>query len=91
MNAVVHGGGGEGQVCVDGSGAVQVWVRDAGTGITMEHLPRATLERGYTTVGTLGHGFWLMLNLVDRLWLLTGPDGTTWCWNKTRRRRNPCG
>ena len=77
MNAVVHGGGGEGRVCVDGDSVVQVWVRDRGTGITMEHLPRATLERGYTTAGTLGHGFWLMLNMVDRLWLLTGPDGTT--------------
>ena len=77
MNAAVHGGGGRGQVCVDATGVVQVWVRDEGAGITMEHLPRATLERGYTTAGTLGHGFWLMLNLVDRLWLLTGPNGTT--------------
>ena len=56
---------------------MQVWVWDEGNGITMEYLHRATLERGYTTAGTLGHGFWLMLNMVDRLWLLTGPQGTT--------------
>jgi hypothetical protein len=35
------------------------------------------LERGFTTAGSLGHGFWLMLNTVDRVWLLTGPTGTT--------------
>jgi anti-sigma regulatory factor (Ser/Thr protein kinase) len=77
MNAVVHGHGGRGEFCTDGHGTVQVWVRDDGSGIAMENLPRATLERGFTTAGSLGHGFWLMLNTVDRVWLLTGPTGTT--------------
>ena len=77
MNAVVHGRGGTGEICSNAQGTVQVWVTDTGQGISMEHLPRATLERGYTTAGTLGHGFWLMLNTVDRVWLLTGPSGTT--------------
>ena len=77
MNAVVHAGGGQGWVCTSAAGTVQVWITDTGTGITMEHLPRATLERGFTTAGTLGHGFWLILRMVDRLWLLTGPTGTT--------------
>jgi hypothetical protein len=40
-------------------------------------LHRATLERGFTTAGTMGHGFWLMLKTVDRVWLLTGAAGTT--------------
>lgn len=77
MNAAVHGVDGGGEAYANERGTVQVWVTDHGRGIDMEHLPRATLERGYTTAGTLGHGFWLMLNTVDRVWLLTGPSGTT--------------
>ena len=77
MNAVVHSHEGVGQICLHPDGTIQVWVMDTGPGITMENLPRATLERGYTTAGTLGHGFWLMLNSIDRLWLLTGTSGTT--------------
>lgn len=77
MNAVVHGGGGEGMVCRGGDGVVQVWITDRGKGISVDHLPRATLLRGYSSAGTLGHGFYLMLQSVDRLWLLTGPEGTT--------------
>ncbi len=78
MNAVVHGGGGEGAVCADlERGTVQIWVRDEGKGITQDALHRATLERGFTTAGTLGHGFWMMLRTADRVYLLTGPEGTT--------------
>jgi sensor histidine kinase regulating citrate/malate metabolism len=57
-----------------------VWVEDQGTGIALEQLPRATLERGYSSGGTtpgFGHGFWMMWQIVDRLWLLTGAQGTT--------------
>jgi anti-sigma regulatory factor (Ser/Thr protein kinase) len=78
MNAVVHAGGGEGRVCADAdAGVVQVWIEDKGAGIEVRHLPQATLHRGYTTAGTLGHGFKLLLNTADRVWLLTGPTGTT--------------
>lgn len=78
MNAVVHAGGGVGTVGFDASsGVVQVWVEDKGTGIDMGSLPRATLDRGYTTAGTLGHGFKMVLNTVDAVWLLTGRGGTT--------------
>lgn len=77
MNAIGHAGGGTVRVCTDGSETVQVWIEDQGQGIRMEHLPRATLERGFTTAGSLGHGFWLMLRTIDRLYLLTGSTGTT--------------
>jgi CheY-like chemotaxis protein/anti-sigma regulatory factor (Ser/Thr protein kinase) len=78
MNAVVHAGGGEGRVHFDPStGKVQVWVHDHGTGIHEAALHRATMERGFTTAGTLGHGFWMMHRLADRVHLLTGPSGTT--------------
>lgn len=77
MNAIVHAGAGTVHVALDtNTGLVQVWVEDTGSGITMENLPRATLARGFTTAGTLGHGLKLMLQTTDRLWLLTGPTGT---------------
>ena len=77
MNAIVHAGEGVALICLDGSGTIQVRVEDSGQGISMENLPRATLSRGFTTAGTLGHGLKMMLQATDRLWLLTGPTGTT--------------
>ena len=77
MNAVVHAGGGEGRVHGEPGGPIQVWVRDHGTGIDVAHLPRATLEKGYSSAGTLGHGMKMMLQTVDRIFLLTGLTGTT--------------
>ena len=76
MNAIVHASGGNGQVSVNADGTVQVWVVDHGTGITMEDLPRAALERGFSTKATFGHGLKMILETVDRLFLLTGPTGT---------------
>lgn len=79
MNVVTHAAGrGEGRVrCDPGQGRVRVWVTDAGTGIPLERLHRAVLERGFSTADSLGHGFWLMLRTADRVYLLTGPAGTT--------------
>ena len=76
MNAVVHGGGGEAAIRGDES-AVQVWVSDHGTGISLSELPRAALELGYSTKDSLGEGFWLMLRSADSVFLLTGSTGTT--------------
>jgi len=77
MNAVTHAGGGKAQICTDGSDAIQVWIEDHGGGIDVAQLPRATLEKGFTTAGSLGHGMKIMLSTIDRLWLLTGSTGTT--------------
>jgi PAS domain S-box-containing protein len=77
MNAIVHAGGGKARVGWNESGTVQVWIEDTGTGIRLEQLPRATLERGFTTAGTMGMGFWLILQYCDRVFLFTGPTGTT--------------
>ncbi len=76
MNAVVHAGGGIGSVSVRNGDTVQVRVEDHGHGIAVETLPRATLEKGFTTAGTMGYGFKLMLEAVDRVWLQTGNAGT---------------
>ena len=78
MNAIVHGDGGKAEVrASDAAGTIQVWVTDRGEGIALDKLPRATLERGYSTKNTLGHGFWLMLNTADKISLLTAQSGTT--------------
>ena len=78
MNAVVHAGEGTGQVFWDAARAtVQVRIDDRGAGITVENLPKATLARGYSTAETLGHGMKIILQTVQRQWLLTGPTGTT--------------
>lgn len=76
MNAIVHAGGGVARVCASPD-SIQVWIEDQGGGIAVENLPRATLEKGFTTAGTLGHGLKMVLQTIDRLWLLTGPGGTT--------------
>ena len=78
MNAVVHAGDGVSEIFTDSeAGRLQIWIRDTGAGIAEESLHRATLERGFSTGGTLGHGFWMILNTIDKVYLLTGSDGTT--------------
>ena len=77
MNAVVHAGTGRGHVFTHERGTVQVRVEDEGKGIAVEDLPNATLQRGYSTAGTMGHGFKMILKTVDRVHLLTGSAGTT--------------
>jgi PAS domain S-box-containing protein len=77
-NAVMHGNGGTARVYADEAvGRVQVWVEDDGPGIALKDLHRAVLERGFTTAGSFGHGFSMMLMLCDRLFLLPKRLGTT--------------
>jgi anti-sigma regulatory factor (Ser/Thr protein kinase) len=76
MNAVQHGGGGRGRVHGDpDSGVIQVWIEDQGEGIAEDFIHRA-IEQGWTT-GGFGQGFFLMRSCADRIYLLTGPSGTT--------------
>ena len=76
MNALVHGNHGTGQIGITSTNSVQVWIRDSGKGIPHEPLYDAVLPPDLSSAGTLGEGF-EMMQVVDRLWLLTGPDGTT--------------
>ena len=77
MNAVVHAATGTGHVFTHERGTVQVRVEDEGAGIAVADLPNATLRRGYSTAGTMGHGFKMILTTVDRVHLLTNGAGTT--------------
>jgi PAS domain S-box-containing protein len=92
MNVVTHAAGkGEGFARVDPiRGVVQVWITDRGPGIPLARLHRAVLERGFTTAGTLGHGFWMMLQTADRVYLLTDEGrGTTVVIEKGRTPPTP--
>lgn len=78
MNSIVHAGAGAATVhgVADGM-QMQICVTDTGSGIADDNLHRATLERGYTTAGSLGLGFSLMHSVADRVYLLTRSSGTT--------------
>jgi CheY-like chemotaxis protein len=91
MNAAVHGGGGGARVGADtAAGVVQVTVADRGPGIGVDQLHRAVLERGFTTGGSgFGHGYFLILRSADRVYLLTGPGGTTVVLEQGRERAEP--
>ena len=91
MNAVQHAGGGTTRVYGDAdAGRVQVWIDDAGKGIDLKTIPRATLETGFGTgAGGIGHGFSLMLSFCERVYLLTGGDGTTVVLERARRAIEP--
>lgn len=79
MNAIVHGGeAGHATVTYDAAeGIVQARIVDGGAGISIEHLPKAAFREGYTTAGTMGFGFKLILQTADCVWLLTSATGTT--------------
>jgi anti-sigma regulatory factor (Ser/Thr protein kinase) len=75
MNALYHGGGVTVRGFAEGD-TVQVWIEDRGPGIPLDRLPLSTLKQGYSTAGTAGQGWFMVLSFVDRADLLTGPEGT---------------
>jgi len=54
----------------------QVMIADDGPGVDFATLPKAALEAGFSTKGSLGVGFTIMLELSDRL-LLSTQEGST--------------
>ncbi len=55
------------------------------------NCPASTLEKGYSTKGSLGHGFWMMLRSADSVHLLTGAAGTTVVITLNRIAEPPVG
>ncbi len=65
-------------------------MQDRGKGIALSDLPQSTLKRGFSTGGIgFGHGFWLMLQTVDCVYLLTGSAGTSVVLEQGRRAPDP--
>lgn len=58
-------------------GKVSCAISDNGPGIAAIALPEVALSRGYSTAGTLGMGYKLMLYFANKVYLATGLDGTT--------------
>lgn len=75
-NALKHAGGGE-VVLLSRGGVLFARVSDRGPGMDALILPRATLELGYSTGNSLGMGYAVILALSDKVYLDTGPTGTT--------------
>jgi anti-sigma regulatory factor (Ser/Thr protein kinase) len=76
VNALRHAGGGSYQLFVRDD-RLQVLVRDDGPGIDFRMLPRATLQRGFSTAASLGMGFTIMLQVCERVLLSTRPGRTS--------------
>lgn len=76
VNALRHAGGGTYQLFAR-DGRLQVVIRDEGPGIDFRTLPRATLQRGFSTVPSLGMGFTIMLQVCERVLLNTRPGRTS--------------
>lgn len=74
-NAIKHAGGGWYRVYRKGD-SVQLLVADHGPGIDFRNLPRAALGGRFSTTGTLGLGFTIMLQLCGRVLLTTQPGYT---------------
>jgi anti-sigma regulatory factor (Ser/Thr protein kinase) len=76
VNALRHAGGGSYQL-FSRAEKLQVLVRDDGPGIDFRTLPRATLQRGFSTAASLGMGFTIMLQVCERVLLSTRPGRTS--------------
>lgn len=74
-NTIKHGVNGCVEIrCLPDRLAVDV--RDEGPGIQPRDLPQVLFQAGFSTKVSLGMGYSLMLELADRIWLATGPEGT---------------
>ena len=85
VNALRHAGGGLYQMYAHGD-VLQVVVRDEGPGIDFRTLPKATLQRGFSTASSLGMGFTIMLQVCERVLLSTHPGRTTVVLEFARRK-----
>jgi anti-sigma regulatory factor (Ser/Thr protein kinase)/HAMP domain-containing protein len=74
-NALKHAKGGMCAVYVTDDSVI-VRISDTGPGISANDLAATILRPGFSTAVSLGMGHTLMLDLSDRVWLSTGPNGT---------------
>jgi DNA-binding response OmpR family regulator/anti-sigma regulatory factor (Ser/Thr protein kinase) len=75
-NALKHAHGGTLEIHKF-EGRAQVWVSDRGGGIDFSLLPRSTLMKGWSSKTSLGYGYTILLELLDRVLLSTSRYGTT--------------
>jgi len=75
-NMLKHAQGGIIQVIVND---LNIWIVaiDKGPGIKLRDIPKATLKKGFSTKKSLGMGFSILLELLDRVYIETNEEGTT--------------
>jgi anti-sigma regulatory factor (Ser/Thr protein kinase) len=76
-NCLKHGGGGQAEMFLSSEDKLcRIVISDQGKGISLNELPKATLQHGYSTSNTLGAGFQVMLQYADMIWLHSSAAGT---------------
>lgn len=75
-NAVKHAKSGKASVHQTAYSMIFI-VSDRGAGIATLNLPDLALRERYSTAGTLGMGYKVILSFCDKVYLSTSPDGTT--------------
>lgn len=86
-NTLLHGGGGKMSVTTIPelpavalppvrSDGIRIVLEDHGSGINFSELPHAILKRGYSTAVSMGLGYTLILDMMDRVYLATDASGT---------------
>lgn len=75
-NAIKHADEGTAYICRSNNSMIFV-VSDRGHGIDALSLPDVALKRGYTTAVSLEMGYKEMISIADKVYLATGPAGTT--------------
>lgn len=76
VNATKHAGAGHASLHRTDCGLL-FKVSDNGPGIGALSLPDVALTKGYSTAGTLGMGYKIIIDSARKVYLATGPDGTT--------------
>lgn len=74
-NTVKHAASGSCQAGRVADGLV-VRISDKGPGIGRAELPQSLFRAGYSSKVSLGLGYTLILEVMDEIWLATGPSGT---------------
>ena len=74
-NVVKHAENGQLAVKVTDE-TITIRIADQGGGIDFAHLPSAVLAAGFSTAPSLGMGYSILLELMDRVHLATSPAGT---------------
>jgi anti-sigma regulatory factor (Ser/Thr protein kinase) len=75
-NALLHGKGGIATVAHD-QDRLRFRIQDHGEGIEPEDIPKATLVKGWSKRASLGLGFTIINEMADRVFMSTGPEGTS--------------
>lgn len=75
-NMVKHADGGDFEIYLDGETLCMV-AKDQGPGMSLRDIPKATLVKGFSTKKSMGFGFTILLDLLNKVYLQTNSKGTT--------------